>query len=119
MKLRPVEWFAVECSARSRNDEMQRLPSRIGRSLGRPNTQLLCSDRESLALFLHCGCELRRSSGIRDLAGHAQFFAEVRLLHDIAYISSDTLTKFHRHDFRAEKANEAIEGELRIARLVD
>src|SRR6266568_6547243 len=100
---------AVERSARSRNDELQRLACTVGRSLGRPNTQLLCSDRESLALFLHCGCELRRSSRIRDLAGRAQFFAEVRLLHDVAYIGGDTLAKFRGHDFGAEKANEAIE----------
>ena len=96
MGLRPVnDWNGTMWSVRLDPATMYCSASRprTGRSSGRLNTQLLCSDRESLSLFLHCGCELRRPSRICDLAGHAQFFAEVRLLNDVAYISSDTLAK--------------------------
>src|SRR5262249_27913499 len=89
------------------------------RSLRRLKAQLLRSGRESVALLLHRGCELSRSTGVGDLAGRAQFLSEIRLLHYNAYIGSDTLAKLHRHPLWAEKADQPVEREFRIAGFVN
>src|SRR5262245_14662758 len=88
-------------------------------SLRRLEAQLLCGDRESVALLLHRGCELSRPASVGDLAGCAQFLSEIRLLHDGTYVGSDTLAKLQRHAVRAEKTDESVERELRIACLLD